>query len=98
LNQAGIGVEPTAGAGKLVERLKDRGWRRVEVGQHKPGDVGVTFDRNPPKGADHVYLLIANTDDANRVSIADNQWPQDEPHERPLKGAGKTSTEFFLRA
>ena len=98
LNEAGIDVMRTRGAGKLVERLKLRSWRQVELAEREPGDVGVTVDADRSRpGADHVYLLIANLK-GDRMMIADNQNPNDAPHERRISGGGKTPTAYFLRA
>ncbi|HEY0412727.1 MAG TPA: hypothetical protein VGD66_06280 [Allosphingosinicella sp.] len=98
LRQSGIGVAMIAGAGSLAHAIETRGWRRVTVGHQQPGDVGVTFDRDPtPPGADHIYLVI-EAKDADEMLIADNQRTADAPHTRFASGHGKTPTEFFLRA
>jgi putative chitinase len=98
LNRAGVTVEPTRGAQRLVDRLEDRGWTRVDLGNQLPGDVGVTYDRDPSRpGADHVYLVIQNFD-GDKMMIADNQNDKDSPHERWASGRGKTRTSYFLRA
>jgi hypothetical protein len=99
LQQAGIDIPMTFGAGKLAQRLKDRGWTRVDVGSQIAGDVGVCFDNDPtPEGADHVYLVI-ETLGRDEMSIADNQRTADATHKRFASGAGgKTPTEYFLRA
>lgn len=99
LQQAGIDIPMTFGAGKLVQRLKDRGWARVERDFQVAGDVGVCFDNDPtPAGADHVYLVV-ETLGGDEMLIADNQRATDAPHRRFASGAGgKTPTEYFLRA
>lgn len=99
LQQAGIAVPMTWGAGKLASLLAARHWRRVGVGQQVPGDVGVCFDNNPdPPGADHIYLVV-ETHGGDEMLIADNQnGERDVPHERFASGKGKTPTEYFLRA
>lgn len=98
LQQAGVDLAMTWGAGKLAHILGDRGWRRIEVGKQQPGDVGVCFDNNPtPPGADHIYLVI-QTLGADEMMIADNQRTTDAPHGRFASGHGKTPTEYFLRA
>ena len=98
LNSAGVTVKPTRGAQRLVDRLEDRGWSRIGVGEQQPGDVGVTFDRDTSRpGADHAYLVIQNID-GDKMMIADNQNDQDRPHERWASGGGKTKTNYFLRA
>lgn len=98
LQQAGIDVKMTLGAGQLAKRLELRGWSRVPVGQQRAGDVGVCFDFDPtPPGADHVYLVIS-TNGPDEMRIADNQRIEDEPHLRWASGKTKTPTEYFLRA
>jgi hypothetical protein len=98
LRQSGIGVAMIAGAGALAHAIQARGWQRIAVGHQRPGDVGVTFDRDPtPPGADHIYLVI-DALDADKMLIADNQRTADAPHIRFASGHGKTPTEFFLRA
>src|SRR5690242_3096708 len=67
LNESGIDVPMTLGAGKLAMRLggNDRGsrhWKRIRVGEQWAGDVGVAFDKTPPAGADHVYLVVERVD------------------------------------
>ncbi len=105
LRRAGIDVEATVGAGRLAHLLGgaigSRRWTHVAVGLQQPGDVGVTFDRGPPDGADHVYLVVARHD-ADLMTIADNQSPT--LHKRRAGGGavpgegGKTPTDYFLRA
>lgn len=98
LQQAGIDVPMTFGAGKLAQRLKDRGWTRIDVGSQAAGDVGVCFDNDPtPAGADHIYLVIEALG-PDEMSIADNQRTTDATHKRFASGAGRTPTEYFLRA
>lgn len=99
LQQAGMDVPMTFGAGKLAQRLADRGWTRIEVGAQAAGDVGVCFDNDPtPAGADHIYLVIQALG-RDEMSIADNQRSTDATHTRFASGAGgKTPTEYFLRA
>ena len=101
LQLAGIDVKMTLGAGRLAERLggvsaKSRHWVRVLPGDHKPGDVGVTFDEDERKpGADHIYLVVqcVTTDE---MIVADNQARV--PHQRFASGRNRTPTEYFLRA
>jgi hypothetical protein len=96
MNEAGINVPVTLGAGRLARRLGDgRRWTRIECGDQFAGDVGVTFDRTQPPGADHVYLVVERVD-ADEMIIADNQAPRRHP--RRVSGGGKTPTEYFLRA
>jgi hypothetical protein len=98
LQQSGIDVSMTWGAGKLAHVLADRGWTRIQVGEQRAGDVGVCFDNDPtPAGADHIYLAIEALG-ADEMMIADNQNPVDAPHTRFASGKGKTPTEYFLRA
>lgn len=98
LQAAGVDVAMTLGAGSLAHKLKQRGWRRIENGEHQPGDVGVTYDHDPtPPGADHIYLVIERVD-SDEMTIADNQNKADAPHRRFVSGKGKTPTEYFLRA
>jgi hypothetical protein len=99
LQQAGIDVPMTFGAGKLAQVIADRGWTRIAVGSQRPGDVGVCFDNDPtPAGADHVYLVV-DTSGPDEMMIADNQRRTDAPHTRFASGrGGKTPTEYFLRA
>ncbi|WP_133303178.1 SH3 domain-containing protein [Cupriavidus lacunae] len=98
LQQAGIDVPMTLGAGRLAHLLIDRKWKRISVGSQQPGDVGVCFDNDPtPAGSDHVYLVIT-TDGKDQMMVADNQRTTDEPHIRFASGHGKTPTEYFLRA
>ncbi|MDN0084655.1 DUF1906 domain-containing protein [Crenobacter sp. SG2305] len=98
LQQSGIDVAMTWGAGKLAQVLIDRGWSRISVGNQKPGDVGVCFDNDPsPAGADHIYLVVG-TSGPDEMMIADNQRTVDAPHIRFASGQGKTPTEYFLRA
>jgi len=98
LEQAGIDVPMTWGAGKLAQRMADRGWTRVAVGGQSPGDVGVCFDNDPSvSGSDHIYLVVA-TLGSDEMMIADNQRTSDAPHSRFASGHGKTPTEYFLRA
>ena len=99
LVQAGIDIPMTFGAGKLAQRLQDRGWTRIDVGTQVTGDAGVCFDNDPaPTGADHVYLVV-EMQGPDEMLIADNQRTTDTPHKRFASGAGgKTPTEYFLRA
>jgi len=91
LQEAGIAVRTTLGAGRLARRLsQDRGWVRVDVGRQVAGDVGVANNDV------HVYLVVA-TQGADQMTIADNQAPT--PHTRYASGQGhKTPTAYFLRA
>jgi hypothetical protein len=98
LEQAGIDVTMTWGAGKLAHRLSDRGWAKVTVGHQQPGDVGVCYDNDPNVGgADHIYLVVGAVG-TDEMMIADNQRTTDAPHRRFASGQGKTPTEYFLRA
>jgi len=96
LQMAGIGIPMILGAGKLATTLKQHGWSTIAVGNQRAGDVGVTFDRTYPPGADHVYLVLNVEQDNDRMLIADNQ--DKIPHHRYASGHGKTATEYFLRA
>ena len=101
LQQAGIAVPMTFGAGMLAHVLGERNWKRIACGSQKPGDVGVCFDNNPnPPGADHIYLVVSTDGPGgpDRMMIADNQREADAPHERFASGHGRTPTEYFLRA
>ena len=99
LHDAGIAVKFSPYAGKMASYLEERGWQRVDVGNQQSGDVGVTFDRKAPKGADHVYLVLQILSN-NEMLIADNQNATgDAPHRRfATEGHGVTPTEYFLRA
>jgi len=97
LEQAGIDVPMTWGAGKLAHVLADRGWSKVNVGSQRPGDVGVCFDNTSPPGSDHIYLVISASG-PDEMMIADNQRTDDAVHERFASGHDKTPTEYFLRA
>lgn len=90
LNEAGISIRTTLGAGRLAQRLhEERGWPRVERGKQQAGDVGVA------KNDVHIYLVV-EAKGSDEMVIADNQAPQ--PHTRFASGKGKTSTAYFLRA
>ena len=97
MQQAGINIEMTFGAGKLAHVLSERNWTRVGLGQQRPGDVGVCYDNTSPPGSDHVYLVVS-TSGPDQMMVADNQRKTDSPHERYASGQGKTRTEYFLRA
>jgi hypothetical protein len=98
LEQAGIDVPMTPGAGKIAWRLEQRGWQRIKRGLQQPGDVGVAYSITLPEGADHVYLVI-EVFDAGRMLIADNRNANaDAPHERWMDGHKTTGTDYFLRA
>lgn len=100
LQAAGVKVRMELGAGNLAHLLKKRGWQRIEVDDQKPGDIGVTYDKDPtPPGADHIYLVI-EARGLDEMLIADNQnYTADAPHTRYASGkGGKTPTEYFLRA
>src|SRR5207253_1548703 len=86
LENAGINVPMTLGAGNLGRRIKNRGWTRVPVGQQIAGDVGVAKDTGPPAGADHIYLVVERIN-SDKMLIADNQAPN--PHIRFASGGGK---------
>ncbi|MGF7151818.1 hypothetical protein FHS96_005486 [Sphingomonas zeicaulis] len=105
MNEAGIPIAKTVGAGELARRLKTkRDWERVEVGDQRAGDVGVTFDKDPSRpGADHVYLVVERIN-RDLMLIADNQV-EGKRHHRTASGkkagrmsSAKTATEYFLRA
>ncbi|PNU04552.1 hypothetical protein [Novosphingobium guangzhouense] len=105
LTEAGIPIAKTVGAGELARRLRmKRNWKRVEVGDQRAGDVGVTFDKDPNRpGADHVYLVVERVD-RDLMFIADNQV-EGKRHHRTASGkktgrmsSAKTATEYFLRA
>jgi hypothetical protein len=97
VQEAGIAVPDTFQAILLGNILKGkRGWRVIELGQQKAGDVGSTCGPSANHGSDHIYLVlqILNSDE---MVIADNQ--QTAPHFRFASGkGGKTRTKFFLRA
>jgi hypothetical protein len=97
LEQAGIDVEMTFGAGKLAHILSERGWTRVAITRQRAGDVGVCFDNISPPGSDHVYLVVS-TSGPDQMMVADNQCKTDAPHIRYASGHGQTATEYFLRA
>lgn len=97
LQQAGIDIPMTWGAGKLAHVIEARGWQRVDVGAQQAGDIGVCLDNTSPPGADHIYLVIKVLA-LGEMSIADNQNKVDAPHSRFQTGHGKTDTEYFLRA
>lgn len=98
LRQSGIDVPMTVGAGKLATLIERRGWRRIEVGGQRPGDVGVAYDNGDPPGADHIYLVIEVLDD-DQMKVTDNQNREDSPHSRSARGRdGRTGTDYFLRA
>lgn len=98
LQQAGIGVPMTLGAGALARVLAQRGWARIARGNQIAGDVGVCYDLDPtPAGADHIYLVVQRID-SDQMLVADNQRQTDAPHIRFASGHGKTPTEYFLRA
>src|SRR5262249_29245540 len=57
LNEAGIPIRTTLGAGRLANRLsEDRGWGRISVGDQKAGDVGVANNNV------HIYLVVKAED------------------------------------
>jgi hypothetical protein len=102
LQQSGMAVRMTLGAGALAHLLETRGWSRIAVGDQAPGDVGVTLDNTDPPGADHLYLVV-ETIDSDEMVIADNQ--AETTHRRCASGRrasgearGTTRTEYFLRA
>jgi len=96
LQQAGIVVADVFQAITLGKVLSKRGWKRVELGQQKAGDVGSTCGATADHGRDHIYLVLKPVN-ADEMVIADNQQPQ--PHFRWVSGkGGKTPTKFFLRA
>lgn len=97
LQAAGVNVPMTLGAGNLAHRIRQRGWRRIDLGNQQPGDIGVTYDFDPtPPGADHIYLVIERRG-PDEMMIADNQNKANAPHTRFASGKGKTPTEYFLR-
>jgi hypothetical protein len=95
LNESGISITTTLGAGRLAKRLSnERGWDRVTVGSQQAGDVGVAANDV------HIYLVI-EAKGSDEMIIADNQAPT--PHTRfasgkPVNGKRKTQTAYFLRA
>jgi len=90
LNEAGIPVKTTLGAGSLADRLStERNWGRVALGKQQAGDVGVAQNNV------HIYLVV-ETEGGDEMTIADNQAPT--PHPRFATGKGKTPTAYFLRA
>lgn len=95
LQMSGIDIQTERGAGALATKLELRGWEVIDVGDQRPGDVGVAADNKPPSGADHIYLVV-EVHNSDRMTIADNQAP--DPHERFASGRGKTRTAHFLRA
>lgn len=97
MSNSGINVRFTLGAGALADILRrQRGWKEIEVGKQKPGDVGVCYDHDTSiPGSDHVYLVLVAIDN-DAMIITDNQ--ADKPHSRTASGGKKTSTEYFLRA
>ncbi|MBY5399485.1 hypothetical protein HFN01_32300 [Rhizobium leguminosarum] len=97
LQQAGANIPLIDNSGRLAKHLeKDRNWKRVAVGDHQRGDVGVTYDNGGVDGADHIFLVLEVLGN-DEVLTADNQ--DVEPHPRSLKEVGTyTETEYFLRA
>lgn len=97
MRNSGIEVPFTLGAGALASTLRrQRGWKEIEVGKQRPGDVGVCYDYDTAiPGSDHVYLVLVAIDN-DAMTITDNQ--ADRPHSRFASGRGKTPTEYFLRA
>lgn len=89
LNEAGIHIPTTLGAGRLAQRLAGRGWVKTRIGQQRPGDVGVA------QNDVHIYLVV-ETSGPDQMTIADNQAPT--PHVRFATGKGKTPTAYFLTA
>jgi hypothetical protein len=89
LNEAGIPIPTTLGAGRLAQRLAGRDWVKMPIGQQKPGDVGVA------QNDVHIYLVV-ETNGPDQMTIADNQAPT--PHVRFATGKGKTPTSYFLTA
>jgi hypothetical protein len=91
LEEAGIPVPTTLGAGRLAKRLREeRDWDRIDVGKQATGDVGVANNDV------HIYLVVG-TNGPDAMTIADNQAPT--PHTRFASGkGGKTPTAYFLRA
>ena len=97
LKEAGFDIPMTLGAERLATRLKDRGWKRIDLGEQQPGDVGVTRSITLPPGADHIYLVVRCIDRTSMI-IADNQGEPGMNHGRKTSGDGRTPTEYFLRA
>jgi hypothetical protein len=90
INEAGITVVTTLGAGRLAKRLSDeRDWERVSVGNQQAGDVCVALNDV------HIFLVVA-AKGTDEMIIADNQAPT--PHTRFASGKGKTPAAYFLRA
>ncbi|MDH7808847.1 MULTISPECIES: hypothetical protein [unclassified Rhizobium] len=97
LHQAGADIPLIDNSGQLAKYLEEnRDWKRVAVGSHRRGDVGVTYDTGGVDGADHIFLILGVLGN-DEVLTADNQ--DVEPHPRSLKNVGTyTETEYFLRA
>ena len=95
LQKAGIDVDDTFLAFELDQVLRDRGWKQIDLGDHKDGDVGTTCGDAPRHGVDHIFLVLKRQDD-DLMTIADNQ--KDVPHDRYVSGKNKSPTTYFLRA
>ena len=96
LQAAGIDVPDTYLAIAMGEVLMKRGWKRIEVGQQRAGDLGSTCKAVPDHGNDHVFLVLRALNPFEDV-IVDNQARV--PHIRFTDGRdGKTPATFFLRA
>lgn len=96
LAEAGINVPHTFQALALGNKLKERGWAVVPIGQQQAGDVGSTCGPVAHHGSDHIYFVLKNLN-GDEMVIADNQ--SSSPHFRWASGqGGKTPTRFFLRA
>ena len=98
MREAGFPFSKTEfGAGNLARYIeKTLKWRRINVGQQEPGDVGVCRDDDPtPPGSDHVFFVTKRVDD-DEMMIVNNQ-ESFAPHARFASGfGGKTPVEYFL--
>lgn len=95
LQMAGFGTPTIMLARVLGLYLEQHGWQKIAVGQERPGDLGSTCGAKPHPGVDHIYLVISARPNG-WMWIADNQ--RKAPHERWVKGHGKSPTTHYLRA
>ena len=100
LQEAGFPLKDIEyGAGNLANYIsKTLKWRRIQVGQQQPGDVGVCRDDDHTHaGADHIFFVTKRVD-SDEMLIVDNQ-ESFAPHTRFASGhGGKTPVEYFLTA
>jgi hypothetical protein len=94
LQSAGFGVPDTFQAIALAQLLEKRGWRRIVIGDQRPGDIGSTCGTAPRHGVDHIYLVLKAIN-RDEMIVADNQDPA--PHFRLASGGEKSPTKVFLR-